>query len=319
MNEHTMTQSPNKKPLITPKDFFLYISVTVFLYLSAISFLIFIFAVVNIAFPETSSYYNNDYDMVRTGLSLLVVSFPIFIFLTRKVNNYLHKNEDERENGVRKWLIYFTLFITAITSAITLVVLLNYFLEGDLTTRFAIKVVAVLAVTALVFWFYKKDLQGAWYTNPKKSRMVGYMVSTVVFASIVAGFVLVGSPAEQRRIRNDETRIQHLQSIQFAILEHWRNTETLPISLETLDDPLNYHIIEHDPVTGEEYTYRVLDGLIFELCATFESVSLYTKDISRTYPPMRERGLMLDDNWEHEVGQECFERTIDPELHKQIR
>jgi hypothetical protein len=306
------------KKIITPKDFFLYISATLFLFLSAFSFLQFIFAVTNIAFPIVNEYYSGNYEMLRFALSLLIVSFPLFIFFTRKVNVYLHKNEAERENIIRKWLTYLTLFITTITSVITLVVLLNFFLDGEVTVRFIIKTISVLAVAAGVFSFYRKDLEGAWYTNPNKSKKIGYFVSLVVLIAIISGFMVIGSPAEQRKIKNDNVRIDNLRSLQYEVLDYWQRTEQLPQSLEVLDDPLRYTVIENDPVTNEQYEYSKKDDLLFELCADFETAS---KDFDKNYAVRQPSSIhtkgFLEENqdWQHDEGRTCFERTINPEIH----
>jgi hypothetical protein len=302
--------------IITPKDFFLYISATLFLFLSAFSFLQFIFAVTNIAFPEINEYYSSNYEMLRFALSLLIVSFPLLIFFTRKVNAYLHKNTEERENTIRKWLTYFTLFITTITSVITLVVLLNFFLDGSVTIRFIIKTASVLVVASGIFLFYKKDLDGVWYTKPQDSKKVGYVISALVLIAIVSGFMLIGSPAEQRKIKNDTLRVNNLQSIQYEVLDFWQRTESLPESLKTLDDPLRYSISVTDPVTNEDYSYSKKSDLVFELCATFETKSAGQEnqpDISMR--PYKAGYLEEDENWQHGSGYTCFERTINPEIH----
>ncbi|MDA8611401.1 DUF5671 domain-containing protein [Candidatus Pacebacteria bacterium] len=314
--QHTTDNNDSKKRTISPKDFFLYISATLFLFLSAISFLQFLFAVINISFPEINEYTQGNYGMLRFSLSLLIVSFPLLIYFTRKVNKYLNKKESERENIIRKWLIYLTLFITTVTSVVTLVVLLNFFLDGSLSTRFGLKVLSVLVVVGIVFWFYKKDLAGAWWTNPKKSKQVGYVVSLIILISVVSGFFLIGSPAEQRKIKNDEIRVNNLRSIQYSVLEYWQKTEGLPENLEDLNDPLSYYIEENDPVTGESYEYKVIDELTFELCADFESESLSSSEGSSLARPVYEKGLIGDENWKHEIGKTCFERTINPEIYK---
>ena len=300
--------------IISPKDFFLYISATLFLFLSAISFLQFLFAVINISFPEINEYVQGNYGMLRFSLSLLIVSFPLFIYFTRKVNKYLNKEESERDNLIRKWLIYLTLFITTVTSVVTLVVLLNFFLDGDLSARFGLKVLSVLVVVGIVFWFYKKDLAGSWWTDPAKSKKVGYVVSLIMLISVIGGFFIIGSPAEQRKIRNDEIRVNDLRSVQYNVLEYWQKTETLLVNLEDLNDPLSYYIEEKDPVTGELYEYKVIDELTFELCAEFETeINEQNNYLDR---PIYEKDLIGDENWRHSVGRDCFERRINPEMYK---
>jgi hypothetical protein len=60
---------------------------------------------------------------------------------------------------IRKWLIYFTLFAAALIIIGDLVTLLNRFLEGELTVRFLLKVLAVFFVAGSVFYYYLWDLR----------------------------------------------------------------------------------------------------------------------------------------------------------------
>lgn len=311
-------ENKTKSKVISPKDFFLYITATLFLFLSAISFLQFIFAVIDISFPDQTAYYDGSVDMLRFALSLLIVVYPVFIFTTRKVNKYLHNTKEQRENIVRKWLIYFTLFITTIASVVTAIVLINVFLNGEITTRFGLKIISVLIVTASVFWFYKKDLQGVWYTNPNSSKKIGNVVSIILLLAVIGGFTVVGSPVEQRRINNDFDTINDLQNIQYDILNYWQKTDRLPKSLEDLDDPLTpkysfRNRVDNNGNEEQEYTYNKLSDLKFELCANFETSS--EENDSKSIQGYRKE-LLLDEDWEHTEGENCFERYINPEIHK---
>lgn len=126
------------------------------------------------------------------------------------------------------------------------------------------------------------------------------LVSVAVISAIVYGFVLVGSPAGQRLVKFDQTREGDLQNIASTIDAYWQRNEQLPESLEDLKNPIFYLRSIVDPKTGEEYMYRVLNDVSYELCAVFETTS------SRSANPQ----LFSVQNWEHGIGKTCFENEV---------
>lgn len=152
-----------------------------------------------------------------------------------------------------------------------------------------------------------------------------YIVITVVAASIVAGFFVVGSPKEERARRFDEQRIQSLQFIQGQIGEFYRAKERLPQDLPELNDEFRGIIVPQDPETGEEFGYEARGPLTFALCANFNRPSLGQSpqtpkplQVTARGPYTREtavpRGPFGQETWEHSAGRVCFERTIDKDF-----
>jgi hypothetical protein len=60
---------------------------------------------------------------------------------------------------VRKWLTYITLYIATGIIIGDLITLLTYVLNGDLTLRFVLKVLAVLLIAGSIFGYYLWDLR----------------------------------------------------------------------------------------------------------------------------------------------------------------
>jgi len=146
----------------SPKDIFLHLLAIIALYASAISFLTLAFQYANLAFPDTLEYsYAIDaaYSRIRMAISFLIIAFPVYLFVMRFFEKDYKKNPEKRKLTVRKWLIYFTLFVAALVILGDLIALINNFLEGDLTVRFAIKVVAVLFVAGSIFGYYLSDIK----------------------------------------------------------------------------------------------------------------------------------------------------------------
>lgn len=307
----------SEKPKVTPKDFFLWLGAMVALYVSVGSFIALSFEYIDRLVGSAAIIGYDPYTgAMRFAIASLIVLFPVYLFLTRKLNQDIRRNPEKKELWVRRWLVYVTVFAAGIGIVIDLVVLLYTFLGGEeLTVAFLLKVLTVLVLFGGVFYYYLQDIRGTWERNEKRSKQIGATVSVVVVLAIIGGFFIMGSPQTQRDLRNDQQRIDDLENIQRQVTDYYRSTEELPETLEDLQDPLVGGYINTDPETGDAYEYRVIDDLTFELCATFALPlpEFSEAHIDRTDWRVR-NALRQAQEWPHEQGRTCFERTIDPEL-----
>jgi hypothetical protein len=299
----------------SPKDFFLHLGVIVTLYISTISLLTLIFQIANIALPdrlETYVYFDPYSTGLRWAIASLFIVFPLYLILSWLLNRDYRFNPAKRELTIRKWLIYITLFGAGIALATDLVTLINYFLGGEITERFVIKVLAVLVVTAGVFGYYLYDIRRAEALPKKTNRLYAGLAVLLVLGSIVGGFMVMGSPFTVRQIRFDERRVSDLQNLQWQLVQYWQQKEVLPASLAGLKDEIAGYVPPVDPETGEAYVYNLKGARQFELCARFNLVSRPTAGNSYARPI----GFDLEnETWEHAAGLTCFTRTIDPERY----
>ena len=105
------------------------------------------------------SYGGSRYE-VSSEMACLIVAFPIFLFVTRFTLRQWEGHPEKLESGVRKWLTYTALLIAAGVVIGDLIEFLAYFLRGELTTRFVLKVVTVLCIAGSIFWYYLDSLRG---------------------------------------------------------------------------------------------------------------------------------------------------------------
>lgn len=144
----------------TPRDFFLHLMTMVALYASTISFTSVVFQIININVPDALETYYAGYDStLRVGLSFLIVFFPVLIFTTWMLKKGYAKNPDLARLWIRRWLVYLTLFVSAIIIMVTAVILINRLLDGEVTMRFLLKMISVFFVTGSVFGYYLHDLK----------------------------------------------------------------------------------------------------------------------------------------------------------------
>lgn len=304
-----------------PKDFFLNLLGVATLYASVVFTLVLLFQYVNVKLPvpgQQSYLLSNALDLIRVASSVLIVVFPTFLIIAWLVGKDLRVQPEKRNVRIRKWLTYFTLFLTAITIIVDLIILVYNFYNGDLTSRFALKVISVLIIAGVVFWYYMWDLRRAVFDN-KKTKLFAWIAGFAVLVCLVSGFFIAGSPATQRAIRLDEQRISDLQNIQSQIVSYWQAKDKLPADLSQLKNDINGQIVPVDPRTAIAYGYAVKGPLSFELCVMFEhegdsSGQLYTSSSSLSTVTLGFTNAM--DNWKHSVGKTCFTRTIDPDYYK---
>lgn len=295
----------------TPKDFFVWLGAIITLYASTGALITLLFQYIDYAFPDPLEYYIEPYSgPMRFAMASLIVLVPVVLYLMRIIRRDIEKDNGKADIWVRRWALVLTVFIAAAVVVGDLITLVNYFLGGDLTTRFLMKVGVVLLVAGGLFLHFLADIRGYWIKEPARARMVGYGAALVVIASIAAGFFIMGSPAQVRLYRFDEQKITELQNIQWQIVEYYRSKQSLPGTLADLEDPISGFMVPKDPQSGAAYGYEVTGENSFWLCAEFNMVS--TRVDSNVARPIMIGG---EENWQHGTGKECFKREIDPERY----
>ncbi len=287
------------------------------LYVGVFAFCSMWYDYINLLFPDKLNfYYRAILEGVLVATSTLIVVFPVYIFTSYLLEKEIANDPGRRESWIRKWLVYLTLFVASIAIIIEVVRLIYNFQTGELTMNFFLKIFVTLVVAVCAFWYHLWDVKrvsGSVSTLPKLFAIIS---SVVVLGSVILSYFLFGSPAHQRLVRFDEQRVSDLQNIQSQVLSYWQQKEALPPALSDLTDSMSGFVPPIDPDTGSLYEYVVKGPLSFELCAVFG-----VKSISDTVPqyyamPSAGGKVPVQENWSHEAGRKCFERTIDPAIYK---
>lgn len=276
----------NEQQHTTAKDFFIQLGALITLYVSVISLINLLFAIINQVFPDALSYYpSSESYTVRWTISSLVILFPLYIYLARTISKDILVNAFKKDLWIKKWTKYLTLFLTGSAVIIDLIVLLNTFLGGEISIRFILKVLAVLIVTGFTFYYHVYD------THKNTNVLIG-IASALVLISIIGGFLTVGSPAKQRALQFDAQRVSDLQSLKYEIEAYTQRNKKIPESLKEIS-LTNTYVSTKDPETKVEYEYVILpDGMnSYSLCANFATVSTI-------------------DAWQHGIGRTCFDLPL---------
>ena len=296
------------KPKTGASDFFVHLGAVVVFYGAVVALFTLLFSIIEVAFPPVALQYYS-YPSISFPVASLIVLFPVFVLLSWIAHRSYATDALKKNLPVRKWLTYLTLFLAGGIAAVDLITVIYYFLDGqNFTTAFLLKVLSVLVVAGVTFGYYLRDMNDQ--IMPAERKVWSGVALLIIVASIVWGFMVIGSPATQRTLRYDAQRVMDMQQIQGQILSYWQAKEVLPQNLNQLQDSLSYYGIPVDPETSKAYEYKASGARSFELCANFgldQKVTLATPSVAGS------------DNWSYKKGRYCFERTIDPELYPPIK
>ncbi|KKU22490.1 MAG: hypothetical protein UX31_C0001G0008 [Candidatus Nomurabacteria bacterium GW2011_GWA1_46_11] len=291
----------------TARDTFLYLLSLITLVASAVSFGVLIYQFIDIAFPDAlqSGYraFNVSYDTIRMAIAALIVVFPVFFWTNVVLHRDVVSDPEKRNLRIRRWLLYFTIFVAGLVMIGDLVTLINNFLSGDLTRAFILKVITIFFIAGSTFFYYLSELKNRSYPR----QAFRSVIIAVIALALGYGFYVAGSPQNQRLVRFDNQKINDLQIIQSQLVYYWQQKGSLPTNLEGLNDPISGFIMPKDPQTGEMYGYHLKANRSFELCANFNKENKDDYIMPHTGYPAT--------NWQHGAGPTCFERTIDQTLY----
>lgn len=155
---------PRPRPYLSARDAFMYLVLFSTLYVSAYHLGSLVFTFIERAFPDaaaTANEYVVDYtrQRMRWSLASLIVAFPVFVAVSRSLDREIRRDPTKRSSMIRRWLTYLTLFLAAIALVADVISLVYFFLGGELTTRFLLKVATVAAIAGASFWYYLSDLR----------------------------------------------------------------------------------------------------------------------------------------------------------------
>lgn len=148
-------------PATGPREIFLHLLAFFSLYVSVIGFIVGAWATADRIFPRPFELSGDPMSSgIRLAISLVVVTFPLFIYLNWYINRRTKAGEMAPSFRLRQVLGYLTVFIVAITALIDMIAIVFQYLGGEFTARSAMKAGTVLVVMALVYLYYMSDLRG---------------------------------------------------------------------------------------------------------------------------------------------------------------
>ena len=311
------------KPKTGPKDFFLWAGAMIALYVSVFSLLALFFEYIDVAFPDALISYVDPYSGgIRFAIASLVVMFPVFLILMHFIRRDIARVPEKKNLWVRRWALVLTIFVAGVTVVVDLITLINTYLGGEVTTHFVLKVLVVFLVAGAGLLHFLADFWGYWDINPRYARSIAIAVGVLVVATILSGFLIIGTPGEVRLYRFDDQKVSDLQSIQSEVVNYWQTEDKLPSTLSDLTDSIGGFTVPVDPQSGAAYRYATSSALSFKLCATFNAATQSDSPTVQSYSYAVPAGVggsnLFNDSWYHTAGDVCFARTIDPKRYPPV-
>lgn len=289
------------------KNFAIQLGALISLYVSLTALIMLFLGTITIIYPdEVNAYweYESAASNIRVAIAMLIVFFPTYVSLTKLVNR-ARRVHDGSYLSLTRWLMYLSLLIGGGVLLGDLVMIINTFLNGELTVRFILKACVFLAVVGSAFTYYIFDVHGYWQAHERDSQKYGIMASIFVIASIIFGYTNMEGPAEVREMRLDDKQVQDLIIIQSQIEVYYYTNKTLPTNLEATFVGIE---VPHAPKTRTPYTYDVVDESTYKLCAQFYTSSKLGEEYINYSTPLD--SLSRPITWEHGSGDWCYTRVI---------
>ena len=132
-----------------------------------------VFSYIDFAFPDPAwrvSQFVIDQTMsaMRGALASLIVVFPVFLILWHFLLREVRRDPEKAKGAIRRWLIYLTLFVGAITLAGDIVILIYFLLEGQLTVRLLLKAAVLLLIAGSLVLYLAATLRSEAETETER-------------------------------------------------------------------------------------------------------------------------------------------------------
>jgi hypothetical protein len=265
-----------------------------------------LFQIINKNIVDVVSQYSGRYvaESLRFGISALLISAPVFYFTANKIYKNLFSGNLKKDSAIRKWLSYLILLISSVVMTVWLMITVNSFLNGELTSKFILKALAAFSISAIVFSFYFYDIRREKVEGEKSKIMKIYFYASllIVLAAFIVGILSIDSPREVRKQKIDQTLLNNISFVSREISNYYNNTNKLP---ENLDNLKEHNLLSgvnfYDPETKEKIEYKIISATEYELCTNFRASN-------EEYNQFKDREFY--DEIKHGSGYICIKKNV---------
>ncbi|MDO8667593.1 MAG: DUF5671 domain-containing protein [bacterium] len=245
-------------------------------------------------------------DALKFAISAIIIAAPIYFFMMWLINKNLTTGKISKDSGIRKWLTYFILLVSAVVMIGWLIGTINSFLGGELTVKFILKSLTAIIISAIIFSYYLYDIRRAEVDKINNIIRVYFYGSMGLAAiALIASFFFIDSPFVVREQKFDQTIVNKFSQIAYAIDAYYGENKRLPENLNTLISGGSiYTIMESeltDPATNKIFDYNIKSNDSYELCATFRTENKKQSD---------DKSVYIDARWLHDSGYQCLAQRI---------
>jgi len=269
-----------------------------------------IFQIINKFIPDVAAPYVEN----KFAISALLVSIPIFYVVSYLIQKSLLKGELKKDSGVRRWLTYLILFVSFLIFFGWLIYFVNSFLNGEISVKFILKTITVLAIAASVFGFYLYDIRREAVENIKDKFLKIFFITSliVVVAVFIASFFTVESPAVARDRKLDDAVINNFYLINQCADSYNSQMQKLPADFAVMQANCPYITADilKDGQTGAAFNYSITGTTTYQICANFRTSNIgQANNPAGVYPVGAGVNSTL-----HNAGQQCLNWQVTPTI-----
>jgi len=263
------------------------------------------FQIINKNLPDLYGNYGTDFsqDILKFAISAIIIAAPVFFIISRLIYRSLIAGKLEKDAGIRRWLSYFILLVTAVLIIVFLILTILSFLNGELTAQFIFKVLTVVGISSITFSFYLYDIRRT-VIDKKDKVMKAYMFGSlfIILVAFVLSLFIMESPEQTRNRRIDNEIINNFYAIDNNINSYYSTNKNLPQNLDVIKNEVGFNEnIYNSPVSGEAYKYEIIATSSYKLCTNFKSSNMDKTRAEYRY---------IEDRLRHDVGFQCINFKI---------
>jgi len=266
-----------------------------------------IFQIINKHFSESSNIYSGRFspDAIKFAISALVIAAPIYFLSMKRIAKSLFSGELPADSGTRKWLTYFVMFAASLVMLGWLIAVINNFLNGELTAKFALKALTVFIIAGMVFYYYFLDMKRERTEGERDRRMAAIAWTALVFAAacFVSSLFYIESPAATRKRKYDEETLGRFIQIDGAVSSYYQKNKKLPADFAAMEKEFLVSEKDYLPVSGAKIEYQPVSDDGYQLCAEFLASNREEEDYQRRYDYYGK--VMV-----HDAGWQCLDRKV---------
>ena len=213
---------------LSPKDFFLNLSAVITLYVAVGGLLTLIFTVVDKMYPGLMNSSNarllNNFStytqIIRSAIATLVVVVPLHLAFVWLIEMDIRSVPEKRNIMFRKWLQYFTLFLSVVIVIVGIISVVMQLLSWDFNLNFVLKIISIFIVTGGVFYNYFRDIISGGEHAVSLKRYIQVVVAISVIG-IIVGFASLSFAKNPPRIQRPNPVINQQQVLnQQALMQN---------------------------------------------------------------------------------------------------
>ncbi len=300
-----------------PKFAFFYLLSLAALVFMAVSTGMAIFQIINKFIPDVLNEYSGRFndEAIKFAISALIISTPIFYVISKIIYKNLFLGLLGKDSGVRRWLTYFILLVSSIVMIGWAIAIINNFLDGELTLKFALKALTALIIAAAIFSFYLYDIRRKEVVSKKDIVIkIYFFVSLVIVVAIfIVALFAFESPRETRNRKIDEETVKNFYTIDNCVDEYFISKKNLSEDFNEIIDNCGFAFSKNvsEQIESKQIKYNKITDEKYELCANFNSSNKERMEKDQYFPGSEQKKNLHDSGWQ------CLERKVNENLEKE--